>query len=71
MLEKMMMGITEMKPSRIALRYLLRAMALKNGLPFSMVAMSCSISLSFQEDAKPVLCSVPRVTGAVALRLGN
>ena len=30
--EKMMMGMTEIKPSRIALRYLLRAIALKKGL---------------------------------------
>lgn len=33
--EKMMMGMTEIKPSRIALRYLLRAIALKKGWPFS------------------------------------
>ena len=42
-----MMGMTEMKPSRIALRYLLRAMALKKGLPFSMNAMSFSMDPPF------------------------
>ena len=47
MLETMMMGMTEMKPSRIALRYLLRAMALKKGLPFSMSAMSFSMDPPF------------------------
>ena len=44
--EKMMMGMTEIKPSRIALRYLLRAIALKKGWPFSMMAMSCSMQCS-------------------------
>ena len=47
MLEKMTMGMTEMKPSRIAFRYLLRAMVLKKGLPFSINAMSRSIGPPF------------------------
>ena len=37
-----------------------------------MVAMSCSISLSFQEDAKPVLCLLcPGLQELLRLRLGN
>ena len=44
--EKMMMGMTEIKPSLIALSYLLRAIALKKGWPFSMMAMSCSMQCS-------------------------
>ena len=43
--EKMMIGMTEMKPSRMALRYLLRATASKKGFPLSMSAIRRSMTI--------------------------
>jgi len=44
----MTMGMAEMKPSRIDLRYLFAATLLKKGFPFSIQAMSASIMGPFQ-----------------------